>query len=151
MTKKDLQTIKKISSQLFDLLGVAKPKLAVIEKEDFIYLDVESEDSSLLIGYHGESLASLQLIISLLVYKKLGEWQRIVLDVNGWRGEREEYLEKLALNLAQKVKFSGQPVQLPALPASERRIVHLYLKDHPDVVTYSEGEGRQRRLIIKTK
>lgn len=149
--KKNLETIKKITSQILKLLGFGEAKLTASQKEDFIYLDIKTENPTSLIGQHGENIASLQLIVALITFKKLGKWKKIILNINNWRVEREEYLQKMALNLAQKVKFSHQAIQAPFLTPAERRIIHLYLSDHPDVVTYSEGEGRQRRLIVKPK
>lgn len=148
---KEIETIKKITSQLFKLLGVAVSQLKASSQDDFVHLDIKVEEPALVIGHHGEIIGSLQLIIALMAYHQLGKWQKIVLNINDWRAEREEYLKKIALNLAQKVKFSGKPMSAPYLTPFERRVVHLYLADHPDVETYSEGEGRSRRLVIKPK
>lgn len=105
--------------------------------------------SGMLVGRGGKTLYSFQLILSLIIQNQLGEWQPITVDVNNYRRERRETLKKMALNAAQKVKFSGQAVTLSYLPSPERRVVHQYLNDDPEVTTESVGEGRNRYLMIK--
>ncbi|MBU2577418.1 single-stranded DNA-binding protein, partial [Patescibacteria group bacterium] len=114
-----------------------------------IYLD--SPEAALLIGFHGETLQSLQLIFSFLAHKLTGEWYKVSVDVGDYKQKREEQLRKLALNLAVKAKLSGEAQSIPNLNANERRLIHLVLAENPDVLSESEGEGRQRVLIIKPK
>lgn len=149
MEKTTLTKIKAVINELFEKVGAEADKIEISQKEEVVQVSIESSQASLLIGYHGETLQSLQLICGLLVQSKTGEWFKIVLDVNNWRKEREEVLKKMALGFAQKAKFSGNEVIMPVLSASERRIVHLYLSEYSDIQTYSEGEGLARRLIIK--
>lgn len=148
---KNLKAIEKTLTEILKLLTIAKFDLILAEEEEVVMVTIKTDEAELLIGRNGESLAALQLITRLAVYKKTEEWQKIVLNVNDWREKREEYLQKMAANLAQKVKFSGREVALASLTATERRIIHLYLASNPDVVTASEGEGVQRHLIIKPK
>ena len=150
--KKTEEVIKKIAEELLQHLEIEEPEVSLEEDEDGVFhLSIETRDSGILIGYHGENIYALQLILSLIVYKKLGSWQRIVVDVGDWREKREEQLKRMALAAAQRVKFSGESVVMPYLSAAERRIVHLALAENPDVETRSEGEGRERRLIVETK
>ena len=125
--------------------------LTIEKKDEAIWIQFQTGDSALLIGYHGETLSSLQLMISLIVSQALGSWQKIVVNVNNWREERDEQLKVLAANFAQRVKFSGKPQILPPLSSSERRVIHLYLSDYSDVESVSQGVGRDRRLLIKPK
>jgi len=150
--KKTEEVIKKIAEELLQHLEIEEPEVSLEEDEDGVFhLSIETRDSGIFIGYHGENIYALQLILSLIVYKKLGSWQRIVVDVGDWREKREEQLKRMALAAAQRVKFSGESVVMPYLSAAERRIVHLALAENPDVETRSEGEGRERRLIVETK
>lgn len=150
--KKAESLIKKTAEELLQLLEIKKPKISLEKDEDGVFhLSVETEDSGVLIGFHGENLYALQLILSLITYKKLGEWRRIVIDIGDWRAKREEQLKRMALGAAQKVKFSNESVAMPYLNAAERRIVHLALSNNPDVTTRSEGEGKERRLIVEPK
>lgn len=149
--KKKLKIIEQITKELLKYLGV-KAKIEIGEdKEGAVQINLESSDPGILIGYHGETLSSLQLILSMMAYRKLGEWTRILVDVGDYRQLREERLKVLALNAAKRVKFSGESYAMPFLTPAERRIVHLVLADHPGVTTQSEGEGRNRRIIVKPK
>jgi len=151
MVKNKLKIIEKISQEILKQLDIEKFSLKLEETEGMVKLNINTDDSNLLIGHFGENIASLQLLIGLLSYKKIGEWQKIAVNVNDWREKREEYLHNLAANMAQKVTFSHLSVKLPLLTASERRLIHLYLADNAEVETVSEGEGSQRRLIIRPK
>ncbi len=134
--------------------------------EDVYQVKVETEESGLLIGFHGETLSSFQLILGLVVYKrslaaaagkpayaakKLSEWVRVVVEVGDYRARREQQLRQMAESYAAQVVATGQPLALPSLPPIERRVVHLALQDRSDVVTESEGEGNERRVVIKPR
>lgn len=126
--------------------------LAVTKKDEDTYrIDLETKDTGLLIGYHGEVINSLQLLIGVFVYRKLGSWLRIIVDVGDYREKREEAIKKMALEKASEASSSRQLVILPYLSPLERRIVHLTLSDNPNVTSYSEGEGKDRRVIIKPR
>lgn len=114
-------------------------------------IHLDSPEAALLIGFHGETLQSLQLIFSFLAHKLIGEWYKVSVDVGDYKQKREEQLRKLALNLAVKAKLSGEAQIIPNLNANERRLIHLVLAENPDVLSESEGEGRQRVLVIKPK
>jgi spoIIIJ-associated protein len=137
-------------SALLNDMGV-EAEVEIKEEEEKTLIHLESPDAALLIGFHGETLQSLQLIFSFLVHKLTGEWDKVSVDVGDYRQKREEQLEKLALNLAAKAKLSGEEQTIPNLNANERRLIHLFLSENPDVYSESEGEGRQRVLVIKPK
>lgn len=150
--KEETELIKQLASELLEkLLIKGTVEVSGDEENQVVNLQVETEDSGYLIGYHGETLEAFQLILSLMVYKKLAAWKRLVVNVGNYRQDRQEQLKKLALNVAQKVKFSGESQVIPNLSPSERRMVHLALADHADVFSESEGEGEERRLVIKPK
>lgn len=113
-----------------------------------IALDVLGDDLGMLIGRRGEHLAQLQYLVTLLVNRRVGAWTRVSLDVEGYKRRREESLIGLAERVARQVARSGRPIQLEPMPPSERRIVHLALRDEPDVSTESSGEGDLRRVVI---
>lgn len=152
MTKEELEIIKTAAEELLTDLGVAaKAKVNFDKESDLINVDIDSENAAVLIGFHGETLQAIQLILCFIVHKSLEKWVKVLVNVGDYRQKREEQLRKLALNLAMKVKFSGESQVIPNLTASERRMVHLILADHPDVYTQSEGEGEQRQLFVKLK
>lgn len=150
--KGKLEIVKEETQKLLDLIKVKATLEAKEDKEnEAIAIQLTTEEPGMLIGFHGETLAALQLILSLVVNKKLETWTRILVNVNDYRQKREESLRMVALNAAQKVKFSNEPVVLTNLSPSERRIIHLTLADHPDVESLSEGQGQERRLVIKPR
>ncbi len=142
--------IQKTSEEFLKQLGVSA-EIKTEEKDGAFEVQVETADTGILIGYHGETLASLQLILALMIYKKTGGWLRIMVNVGDWRQRREETLRQMALSTAERVVTTGEAVTLPDLSSFERRIVHLALTDHAKVVTESEGEGEERKLTIKPK
>lgn len=148
--KKNAEIIKEIAQELLEKLQI-KSTVSISLKKDLYELTIETDESGLLIGYHGTTLASLQLILGTLVFKKLAKWERIVVNVGDYRERREETLKNLAQTYAQQAITTGEPVILPYLPASERRIIHLVLQDHPRVITESQGEGKERRITIRLK
>jgi len=121
------------------------------DKSRIVNVQIDSPEAAFLIGFHGETLQAIQTILMFLSHRVLGEWVKLAVNIGDYRQKREEQLRKLALNLAMKVKFSKESQCISSLSSAERRIIHLVLADHPDVITESEGEGKARRLIIKPK
>lgn len=137
--------------QIIENLGVSAT--AEVSKTDNIYyVDIQSEDSSLLIGKYGANLDSLQFVLAVRIktQTKRDDFE-VFVDVDSWRKQKEDRLEKMALSTAEKVADSNQSEILYNLKAQERRVVHSILTDHPKVVTVSEGEGQNRYLIIKPR
>lgn len=115
-------------------------------------VDITSEDSSLLIGKHGANLEALQFILAVRLKTLTGEEDfELLVDVGGWRRQREEKLRSLAASLAQEVERTGQPQTLFDLAPWQRRVVHVALANHPKVESLSEGEGQDRHLVIKPR
>ena len=113
-----------------------------------LILDVTGKDLSILIGYHGRTLDALQTVVSIVVSKKLGYRYPIFVDVEGYKNRRRQKVEKMAHSLAQKAIRLEKPVSMRPASAYERRIVHVALKENSQVETHSEGEGRNRHLVI---
>ena len=114
-------------------------------------LDITGDDLGALIGRRGETLSSLQFLVNLIAGRRLRHWSRIVVDVEGYRGRREETLRGLAQRMADRVQAMHRPMALEAMPANERRIIHMALQSHPTVTTQSTGEGEQRKVVIMPK
>jgi len=150
--EKQVKTIKTLAEQLLKQILI-KGEVEVIEdKENNLYaVQIKTDDSGFLIGYHGETLAAFQLILSLMIYRKFEEWVKLTVNVGDYREKREDQLTRLALNIAQKVSFTKEAQVIPHLSSFERRIIHLALADRPDVTTESEGEGEERVLVVKPK
>ena len=109
------------------------------------------ENLGLLIGRRGETLAALQLLVSLIVRHRTKHHLRIIVDAENYRMRREENLRSLALRVAQQVRNYRRSIALEAMPPHERRIVHIALSDSKDISTESIGEGDERRVVISLK
>jgi spoIIIJ-associated protein len=138
---------------LLDLLDLMSmdTDVEVQQRDNNLVLEVIGEDLGLLIGRRGETLAALQFLLNLILAKRLKKWARVVVDVEGYRARREETLGGLARRIAFRVRETGQPIALEAMPANERRIIHMALADNPHVATGSVGEGDHRKVVISPK
>ncbi len=110
--------------------------------------DVLGEDLGILIGRRGQTLATLQYMLRIMVSHQTKTWTPIVVDVEGYKKRRSEALQALAVRMAEQVRTRRTPFTLEPMPAYERRIIHLALADHPDVTTQSTGEGDLRKVVI---
>ncbi len=116
-----------------------------------IGLNIEGEDLGILIGRRGQTMASLQHIVRLIMAYRTQERLPIVLDVEGYKQRRCEGLRALALRLADQVTTRTMPFAMEPMTAFERRVIHLALADHPDVMTESTGVGEDRKVVITPK
>jgi len=110
--------------------------------------NVMGDDLGILIGRRGQTLATLQYMLRLIVSHQTKVWTPIVIDVEGYKQRRSEALQALAIRMAEQVRTRGTPFTLEPMPAYERRIIHVALADHPDVTTESTGEGDLRKVVI---
>ena len=145
--------VKKELDTLLELMGIDAQYEIEVEKvaeTSYIKILFDGENLGYLIGGHGKHLDSLQYILSLLVRKKLEEEEdyRIILDVCGYRKERDEKLEKFAMQKADDARILGEPIDLPPMRASDRRVVHMSLQVFDDIKTESIGEDRDRHIRI---
>ncbi|MDD5368885.1 MAG: protein jag [Anaerolineaceae bacterium] len=116
-----------------------------------IMVEVFGDDLSILIGRRSETLNALQYISSLMVGKELERWIPLAIDVEGYRSRRERQLRQLARRMADQAVATGRRQSLEPMPASERRIIHLELRTHPQVYTESVGEEPNRKVTISLK
>ena len=126
--------------------------IEVSRQDSIFFVDIDSEDSSLLIGKHGVNLESLQFILAVRLKALTGDDDfEIYVDVGNWRRRKEEKLKQMALDAAQRVETDNEPQAIYNLTNSERRVVHVALAEHPAVETISEGEGENRHIIVKPR
>jgi spoIIIJ-associated protein len=116
-----------------------------------IHVDIHGDDLSVLIGRHSETLNALQFMASLIVGRQTEDWVQLFIDVEGFRDRRKKQLIQMATRLAEQVAKSGKRLSLEPMPAAERRIVHIALREHPDVTTESVGEEPHRKITIVPK
>ncbi len=150
MVEENINLIQDLMTQLFTLAGL-DAKAKVEKGEGSWNVALESDDTAILIGKRGQNLASLNRWLSSAVFSKTGDKLPIKVDVDNWRGHHEERLVEMALKLAQKAKFSGQPQKVTNLTPLERRVIHTALTGNDDVETFSEGSEPNRYLVISPK
>ncbi len=113
-----------------------------------LVLQITGKDLGVLIGRRGETLAALQYITRLIVSRELQRRTDLVVDVEHYKARREQRLQSLALRMAKQATQRGRTINLEPMPAYERRIIHLSLRDRTDVYTESVGEGENRKVTI---
>lgn len=118
------------------------------EDGSYLFLDIRGDELGALIGRRGETLASIQYLLRLMINQRLRQWKNIVVDVEQYKERRVIQLTQLAERMAEQVVSSGRAVSLEPMPANERRIVHMALRDHADVYTESSGEEERRKINI---
>jgi len=144
--------------------GVVEDLLSLMEIESTVQiLDAEDDQSPLrvdissngdlgvLIGRRGQTLASLQYLVGIIIGRKLKSGGRVIIDVAGYRKRRDEEIQNMTLRVAGLVKSSGRSITLEPMPSMERRVVHIALKDDPDLATQSVGFGDSRKVVIYAK
>lgn len=133
------------------LMGLNTEVVTSESEEGEITLEIKGDGLGLLIGRHGATLDALQMLAAVVANPAHDPGARIIVDAENYRERRREMLRKMALQQAEKAKESQQEVVIPDLKAFERRIIHLALKDDPEVETYSEGEGEDRCIVISPR
>ncbi|MBU3129500.1 protein jag [Clostridium tagluense] len=179
--KVKVETIDEGSKGFLNIIGVKPAKIRVTVKRDSLYeaknfltevlnsmsmkaeinlkdenneirIDLIGPNMGLLIGYRGETLDSLQYLVSLVVNKSHDEeYKRVILDTENYRAKREETLKRLASKIAYKVRVSGRVLKLEPMNPYERRIIHSTLQNDSYIYTFSEGEEPYRRVVVDLK
>ncbi|MFC2044158.1 RNA-binding cell elongation regulator Jag/EloR [Chloroflexota bacterium] len=149
---------KGILETLLNLMGVTGS--VVLQHQAFeekqaahapVSFDIEGDDLGILIGRRGQTLGALQYIIRLIMSRQTKARVPVTIDVEGYKQRRYGSLQALARQIAEQVKASGEPFALEPMPANERRIIHLTLSDHVDVITESTGEGEFRKVVVLSR
>jgi spoIIIJ-associated protein len=121
------------------------------ENQRPVLVDIHGVDLGVLIGRRAEILNAMQYIVNLIVSKQVEHWVQVIVDVEGYRSRREHQLRQMALRMADQAIKTGRRQVLEPMTASERRIIHLELRDHPSVATQSIGEEPARKVTIVPK
>jgi spoIIIJ-associated protein len=140
-------TAHRLADRLLQVMGFATTVRAR-ESGDTVTVEVRGQDLGALIGRRGGTLEAVELLLGAMVTKETGLRSRIIVDVEGYWERRSAYLTKLARLTADRVQRSGRQVLLAPMPARERRVIHTLLAEHPAVMTFSQGEGPDRRVVV---
>jgi spoIIIJ-associated protein len=142
------QLVEELLERVVEALGL-NASVEVTSDEETVTGTVHGTDLGLFIGRHGQTIEAVQhLAYRIAVHRADNARKRIVIDAEGYRARREEALHRQADQAADDAVRYKRPVALDAMTASERKIVHEYLRDRGDVETYSEGEEPDRHLVV---
>jgi len=149
-------SIKDLLEKILKYLKVDYSKISIDEEENNLYkVSIESSDTSILIGHHGENLQALQHILKILTFRKSdpSEQFHIYLDIDGYREKQEDSAINMADRKISILRRTRSPQSLPPMPAYLRRKVHLHLMGagYDDIETMSKDEGDSRHIVIKLK
>jgi spoIIIJ-associated protein len=147
---KDKKNTEEKVKEIFETIGITD-SFEIIESEELIEVVLNSEDPGMIIGHHGDTLDSLQLMLSLMLAKETGEFKRVQLEVGDYKKNRSDYLRNLAEQTKQRAVEEGREIFLPSLKPWERREVHMYLSEDETVISESVGEGKERTLVVKPR
>ncbi len=146
-----IEQVKQITEELLNRLEVTGTVSVDMDETGAYRVHIETEETGLLIGYHGKTLESFQIILGIIVSKRLDTWVKVYVNIGDYREKREETLMLMAQRAAERAISMGRPVELANLSASERRVIHLTLSGDERVETESIGDGSQRTLLVKPK
>jgi len=146
-----IDQVKQLTEELLQKLEIEGTVSVVTDETGAYRVHIETQETGLLIGYHGRTLESFQIILGIMVSKTLESWVKVYVNVGDYREKREETLMHMAIHAAERAIATGRAVELPDLTASERRVVHLTLSGDERVETESVGDGNQRTLLVKPK
>ncbi len=153
MTNDPISLAEEFLYSLFEKMNVAAT--VVVEKKDYDLLvdikNISNSDMGILIGKRGNTLDSLQYLLSLIVNKDREKYLRVLVDIQNYRAKREETLIRLANKMADKAKTFRRTIKLEPMNPYERRIIHSALQNDSSIRTYSEGEEPYRRVVIEFK
>ena len=144
---------KRKKEKLEEILGFigVSPSVNIEDQDSTFKVTIEGDDLSFLIGYRGESLNALQTLLGSMLFNESDEWTHIILDINGYRNSRQDKIEDMTRNFIDRVRFHKSEVEMPTMNSFERRQVHMFVSDYPDILSESAGEGRGRRVVLKLK
>lgn len=164
--EKNHAKVEEVSSQDFEKTKVALEKFlneflgaiseniqyTISEQDDqYLLVEINGKDATKLIGYRGEALNALQLILTNVAANAINSSVKIIVDIENYRNKRKNTLEELAVKIEKTVTKSGKKVTLEPMSPYERKIIHTKLQDSPTVRTYSIGEDLNRRVVICKK
>ncbi|HEX7003971.1 MAG TPA: RNA-binding cell elongation regulator Jag/EloR [Trueperaceae bacterium] len=136
---------------LVNLLLNFDPSYAVeitSQSDEEVNVEIYGGDPGKIIGRNGRTLAALEYLTNAVINRQEGENVRVSIDVGGYKRRRDERLRETAFRAADKVRKTGEAVELEPMSAAERRVIHVALADEPDIQTESSGEGRARRVVV---
>lgn len=136
---------------LFSFFSIPSDQIIITDDPELVTVSVEvpENEAGMYIGRFASTIDSIQLIVSIMVNKDVeGDHRHVLVDIGGYRNRRSRTLEEMVERVSQEVEATGIARALPPISSTERRQVHLMMADHDRLTTYSQGDGRDRRLFI---
>jgi len=144
----EVEIAKELVAGLLERMGV-KAEVGGFIKEGYLYLAIKGDQEGILIGKHGRTLESLQILINRMVNKRLAKQPvRVVLDIDDYLKRKADTLTKMAVHLGEQAKGKGHPLTIGPFNAHDRRLIHIALKEDPSIRTESLGEGELKKITI---
>lgn len=141
--------IKKVIENIFTHTNSTLTKCEFAEEGGILWCMIDTPDSRFMIGRDGETLRSLNHIVSKIIEGDTPSEERLFIDINGYQKKRFDNLKNIAHMMAERARYFKSNIEVDPMPAFERRIIHMYLEGAKDIKTESEGQGANRRVIIK--
>ncbi len=151
MMPEQQEIVKPILQELLKYMGIHAEIETEGSEEGTLIFNLKTKDSGILIGQYGGNLGALQYLARVLVHKKLPSGIHFIVDVEGYKKSREEFLRELARQAAARVRDTKETLVLKPMASYERRVVHAEISKLPDIATESVGEEPERRILIKPK
>ncbi|KKW23478.1 MAG: Single-stranded nucleic acid binding R3H domain-containing protein [Parcubacteria group bacterium GW2011_GWA2_51_12] len=151
VTNEQQEIIKTALTSLLQMMDISAETDLTISDEDVPIFNIRTPDSAMLIGQHGANLGALQHLVRILVAKKIPEPVHFIIDVEGYKRAREEFLRELSRQAAARVRDTKESLLLKPMMAYERRVVHSEIGKLPDLSSESVGEEPERRILIKLR
>lgn len=139
--------LKKFLTFMFEELG-ENPDITTLSDSAGLLVEINLDDPAPYIGKNGEGLASIQHLVKSYMSRKVNPMPQFMIDIGDYKRKQISILKNIAINESIKVRKTGKSVELSPMSPFARRIIHLTIKDQPQVTSYSIGEGEQRRIVI---
>lgn len=149
LNRDDLDKIKKEVENFFKKMTIDIESDSLQQKEETVFIDIKVREPQVLIGEKGQTLLDIQHLLSAILRKKIESKFFLDLDINDYKKKKMEYLKEMAKSFADEVALTRKEKILPAMPAYERRIIHMELAARGNVTTESIGQEPERKVIIK--
>ncbi len=149
LSRNDLDKIKKEVDDFLRMMTINIESESLQQKDDTVYIDIRIKEPQVLIGEKGQTLLDIQHLLAVILRKKIEGSFYLDLDINDYKKRKIEYLKELARSVADEVALNKKEKILPAMPAYERRVVHMELADRENIITESIGIEPERRIVVK--
>ena len=141
------ERVRALLERIVEDLGLGA-SVSVEEIDSEIHADIEGEEVGLLIGHHGQTIDAVQLLCYQAAFRGRQDRKRVTVDAAGYRRRQSESLRRRADMAADDAVRHGQAVEMDPMTSTERRVVHEYLRDRPEIETYSEGDEPNRYVVV---